>query len=163
METPVDDNETNSFLTPGRVRALIALILVVVIAGAGWWFGRSGPTAEVAQLNQELEQARAQLEASERLRDETIAAAELRKAHIELLEGLNELDRRNFGMVDGHLDRARSHLAKVDAEALGIDAAALASLRQELEGVTLSVSADLNEQRQKLLGFDAQVRALTRN
>lgn len=159
----MDDNEPSSFLTPGRVRALIALILVVVIAGAGWWFGRSGPTAEVAQLNQELEQARAQLEASERLRDETIAAAELRKAHIELLEALNELDRRNFGMVDGHLDRARSHLAEVDAEAMGIDAAALASLRQELEGVTLSVAADLNEQRQRLLSFDAQVRALTRN
>lgn len=159
----MDDTEKTGFLTPGRVRVMLVLLAVIVIAGAGWWFGRSGPTAQIAQLNEELVQARTQLEASERLRDETIAAAELRKAHIELLEGLNELDRRNFGMVDGHLERTRSHLAKVDAEALGIDAAALASLRQELEGVSLSVSADLNEQRQKLLGFDAQIRALTRN
>jgi len=159
---PVDDNEKTSFLTPGRVRALIVLVLVIVIAGAGWWFGRSGPTAEVAQLNQELEQARAQVLASERLRDETIAAAELQKAHIELLEALNELDRRNFGMVDGHLDQVRAHLAKVDAEILGIDAEALAALRQDLENVTLSVAADLNEQRQRLLGFDTRLRALSR-
>lgn len=158
----MDDNEKTSFLTPGRVRALLVLLLVVVIAGTGWWFGRSGPTAEVAQLNVELEQARAQVEASERLRDETIAAAELQKAHIELLEALNELDRRNFGMVDGHLDRVRAHLAKVDAEILGIDAEALAALRQDLEDVTLSVAADLNEQRQRLLGFDTRLRALTR-
>lgn len=159
---PVDDNEKTSFLTPGRVRALIVLVLVIVIAGTGWWFGRSGPTAEVAQLNQELEQARAQVLASERLRDETIAAAELQKAHIELLEALNELDRRNFGMVDGHLDQVRTHLAKVDAEILGIDAEALAALRQDLEDVTLSVAADLNEQRQRLLGFDTRLRALSR-
>lgn len=158
----MDDTENTSFMTPGRVRALLIIVVVLLIAGAGWWFGRSGPTAEVAQLSQELEQARAQVQASERLRDETVAAAELQKAHIELLEALNELDRRNFGMVDGHLDRARSHLAKVDAEVLGIDAEALASLRQELEDVTLSVAADLNEQRQRLLGFDARIRELTR-
>lgn len=158
----MDDTEKTSFLTRGRVRALLVLLLVIVIAGAGWWFGRSGPTAEVAQLNQELEQARAQVLASERLRDETVAAAELQKAHIELLEALNELDRRNFGMVDGHLDRSRAHLAKVDAEVLDIDAEALAALRQELEDVTLSVTADLHEQRQRLLGFDARIRALTR-
>jgi len=162
MENPVDDTDKTSFLTPGRVRVLLVLLVVIVIAGAGWWFGRSGPTAQVAELNQELEQARTQLEASERLRDETIAAAELQKAHIELLEALNELDRRNFGMVDGHLENVRTHLAKVDADVLGIDADALASLRQDLADVTLSVAADLNEQRTRLLGFDTRLRALSR-
>jgi hypothetical protein len=146
---------------PTRVRMALYVAAAVLLWLLGWWMGRSGPMAELVTVNERLTTVQAQADAGEKARAKIVAAGNLLESHIALLQTINELDQRNFGLAESHLQAARQWLAKTDAAEAGIDAAALAALKQELDATSLAVAVDLNVQRNALLSIEAKFRALS--
>lgn len=137
-----------------------ALLVLVVVAALGWWLGRAGPLARVAELEGGLAQMQARAEAAERDHGHALAKSALLQVQVSLMQAAIELDQRNFGIANGHVAAARQALATLDAAALGVDANQLDELEAALDDTDLAVATDFGAQRQVLVDLVARVQAL---
>lgn len=142
---------------------IILVVAAIVLLSLAWWRGGAGPRAEVTQLNTELVQSRDAASSAQMEREEIRATLTLREAQLALLEANMELDRRNFGIANQHIERAAERLGEIDADALSLDAARLESLREELAGTNLNLATDLAEQRAQLMRLAGDINNLATN
>lgn len=98
---------------------------------------------QIAGLNTQLRDSQSVLEASR-------SRASLMEARGALYRTTTDLDLRNFGTANGHLNEAATALNRVKAP----DVSALAA---EIKGTDLNVAVNLSDQRAKVLGFAAQL------
>ena len=129
---------------------IIIIVAAIVLFAIGWWRGGVAPKAQVQQLTSELSQSRESDAAAQRERDEARAGMTLREAQVALLQANMELDRRNFGIANEHIERAAERLATIDAATLTLDEARVQALREELAQTNLNLATDLAEQRAHL-------------
>lgn len=155
------DHKATSFWAPMRIRIAIVAVLAIFLWGLGWWMGRSGPVEQSRLLQDKLALVEKQASDGERDRLRMGGRNSMLRAHVALLQAINELDQRNFGLAEVNFQQSRASLEKVDAAKAGVDASALASLKEQLSAYSLVVATDLNVQRQDLLAFEARFRALT--
>ena len=136
------------------VGLVVALVLGVALYGAGWWQGKTKPAAEAAEYKAQVD----------RLSGDSARAVNrgrLIEARLAILEAVMALDARNFGIAATHVQAAGASLGKVDAAALGVDAAVLASIRQEIATTDLTVAADLAPLRVALMNISERLRKIT--
>lgn len=129
---------------------IIIIVAAIVLFAIGWWRGGAAPKAQVEQLTTELSESRDSASAAQRERDEARAGRTLREAQVALLQANMELDRRNFGIANEHIERASERLASIDSTTLSLDEARLQALREELAQTNLNLATDLAEQRAQL-------------
>lgn len=129
---------------------IIIIVAAIVLFAIGWWRGGAAPKAQVEQLTSELSASRDSATTAQRERDEARAGMILREAQVALLQANMELDRRNFGIANGHIERAGERLGTIDAAALSLDETRLDALREELGRTNLNLATDLAEQRAQL-------------
>lgn len=139
---------------------IILVVVVIVLLALAWWQGGAAPRAEVTQLNTELVQTHDAQARAEMEREEIRATLTLREAQVALLEANMELDRRNFGIANQHIERAAERLGEINAETLSLDATLLESLREELAGTNLNLATDLAEQRAQLTRLAGEIHDL---
>jgi hypothetical protein len=136
---------------------IIIIVAAIVLFAIGWWRGGAAPKAQVEQLTTELSESRDSTTAAQRQRDQARAGMTLREAQVALLQANMELDRRNFGTANEHIERAGERLATIDAATLTLDEARLEALREELAHTNLNLATDLAEQRSHLNRLAAEI------
>lgn len=134
--------------------ALGILALAVVAFFLGYFMAR-GP---VGELRAHVEAAEARTEAAEERADLAVSRAALMEALSLDYRAVLDLDARNFGTANDHLQNSASVLADVDTSL--IDGAGVASLRRRMEATDVNVALDLQQQREKLLGFARELQGL---
>ncbi len=132
---------------------VLALVLGAALYGVGWWQGKTKPAAEAAEYKAQVD----------RLSGDSARAVNrgrLIEARLAILEAVMALDSRNFGIAATHVEAAGASLGEVDAVALGVDAAALASIRKEIATTDLNVAADLAPLRVALMNISERLKKL---
>lgn len=138
----------------------VVLVTIVVVFAIGWWAGRAGPQARVAELTVELAESRVAAAHAEQARVQAAAWVGLLQAQSQVMQAAIELDQRNFGIANRHVAEARQALAGVDVAVLGLDAGQVSALKAALDDTDLAVAADLAGQRQALVGLIERIQAL---
>lgn len=139
---------------------IVIIVAAIVLFAIGWWRGGAAPKAQVQQLTAQVEASREASEAAQRERDEARATIILREAQLAMLEANMELDRRNFGIANDHIERAGRRLAEVDASALSLSEQRLERLREDIAATNLNLATDLAEQRAHLNRLAAAINDL---
>lgn len=132
----------------------LALVLGVALYGVGWWQGKTKPAAEAAEYKAQVD----------RLSGDSARAVNrgrVIEARLAILEAVMALDSRNFGIAATHVQAAGASLGEVDAAALGVDAAVLASIREEIARTDLNVAADLAPLRVALMNISERLRKIS--
>ncbi|MFC4728526.1 hypothetical protein [Coralloluteibacterium thermophilus] len=153
-------NDASSRARRAPVFPIILAVAAILLFALGFWAGRAGPKAEVAELTTQLEGAREEAAQATRSRDEAVARLAVRDAQAAVVQAGVELERRNFGLVETHLQRAAARLGEVDGAAVGLDPQRLAGLRDRIGGTRIAVTNDLATQRQTLQALTEEVDAL---
>jgi len=130
------------------------LAVGLVLGGAGaakvWWDMSSAVQSQTAAVQATQEQCAADTEA---LRTQAVHEASVQamlSVRVGLSQAVEELDRSNFGTAKERLEEARTTLAQVKAETLGVDDQAFGTLVGLLTAADIIASTDLGPQRQKL-------------
>ncbi|MDP2210338.1 MAG: hypothetical protein Q8J63_01205, partial [Candidatus Aquicultor sp.] len=84
----------------------------------------------------------------------------LMQARAALYRTAVDLDRRNFGIANTHLQEAATALRKIDDESGGLNLARLNTLQSAISETDINVAVNLQEQRAKVLGFTDELNAL---
>lgn len=122
------------------------VILALVSFGAGFLVG-AGPIDDLSQRMAAVEDRAQESESrAEELEGRLHAHRSLSLVYWAMLD----MDDRNFGTANEHLEQAADALAQANPEALGSTPAELESIRRELEETDVRVAADLAEQRDRL-------------
>lgn len=145
-------------------RTLIIIVVAVAVAaamyGVGWWQGRAQLAAQKADFERQLQDVRGELEQT---RDE-LAVAENRGRLMQALAALYrttvDLDQRNFGIANTHLQEAADALGQIKDASGGLDLEQLSELRTEIEETDINVAVDLEDQRTMVVGFANELEAL---
>lgn len=145
-------------------KILIIVIVVLVVAaalfGGGWWQGRSQMAAQKADYESRLQAVGEELnQTQEELAVERNRAL-LMEARAALYRTAVDLDRRNFGIANTHLQEAATALGKIDDSSEGLDTGRLNSLQSSISEMDINVAVNLEEQRARVLGFTEELNAL---
>ncbi len=146
------------------VRRLLLLLLALAVGGGLYLAGRWQAGERAAAERVPLEERIVSLQEAREQDREKLAAAQARARLLEargsLFRAAMELDRRNFGTANQHVDAAGAELASISAPAPGIDVPALRAVEQRIRATDLTVAADLQTQRQQLLDLALRMGAL---
>ena len=135
-------------------------VVLALVVGTGLYFGgrwveRSAGAPERAERLEQVEAARAELDRAQA----RLAVAEgrigLYQARSLLFEAAVDLDRRNFGIANQHLDAAAQRLAAVLTGGSDLDVETLRGLQSSIQAMDVSVATDLGAQRSRVLEFVA--------
>ncbi len=146
-------------------KSVAIVVLVALLAGAGLYFlGRwqanRAAVGERVTLQRQVQQTQAQLGQSQA----QLAAAESRSRLLQargtLYQAAVDLERRNFGTANTHLQSAARILATADATAARVDVQALDSVQRSLAATNLNVATDLQAQRARVLELAARLETL---
>ncbi len=137
------------------MRKLIIGSVVAVLVGAsgfaaGYWYGGRRYAEQNMALTIQWQAAQKNIAAAENL-------SHLMRARVALYQAAAELDQRNFGTANAHLQRAVAALKVVDGSAVGIDRADLDGLRDAMAKANINVAVDLEAQRREILDFGNQL------
>lgn len=150
--------------------ALLGLTVGLLLAyGIGLW-QRHAALSERDAVHQQALAAkdieRLALSAQHEACGEALAAADARivllQVRLDLHRAMLDLDQRNFGLAQERLQAAGEQLASFDASALGLDPAAVATVREKLVTTPVRVAGDPAAQRLALLELAARLEALAR-
>lgn len=148
---------------------IVGLCIGLVVAyGVGLWQRSAALTAQ-ADANAAVVAAKdGEIAAgAERLAEsaQNLLASEGRSAlfsiRLDIYRALNDLDQRNFGVAGDRLTAAAGRFDTIDAAALGMDPAVLASLKADLASIQVLVATDFEAQRIRLLEVAARIEAQT--
>ncbi|MDJ0735856.1 MAG: hypothetical protein QNJ47_17635 [Nostocaceae cyanobacterium] len=160
-----DTQEDTKKTLPNRVKKILATIGVAVIAGAaiygiGWWQGSTGiadnkdrQKKQIESVQQQLQETKAQLAAVENY-------SYLMQTRAALFHTAVDLDRRNFGTANTHLQEAAVALSKVKDSSGTLNMDKLSSLQKAIAQSNINVAVNLEEQRRRVLSFVKQLDAL---
>lgn len=164
MNTPASGDGGRTFSSP-TIRAIVFGVLIALVLGAIAYFVG-------------LSQGRAQLDAQKTAHDQRISAiqAELRGAQSELTTAnirrhvmearaalyrtLVDLDQRNFGTANEHLQEAALALGRISQGSNGVPVQQIDSLRTVIARTDINVATNLQQQRAQVLDLAAQLDAL---
>lgn len=137
-------------------------ILLAVALGAGLYFGgrwqeRGLAAGERVQLLDQVQAAQddhARMQARLALAGDSIR---LFQARALLFETATDLDQRNFGTANRHLDMAARHLEAVRTIGQDTDGQRLRELQRAIAGTDLTVATNLEAQRARVLEYTARL------
>lgn len=162
---PPQGDTAGSKLPRSLIRILIAAVVLLVVGFGLYWAGLSHGRGELAQQKSNDE---AQLKAAQaQTADAQVQAAalqaqnQLMTARGLLYQGAIALDRRNFGIANDDVEKAKQALAAAKPADPGVEAK-LGVVRSAVAGTKITVAQDLNDQRSHLLDLATQLDALTR-
>lgn len=143
-------------------RGIAIAVLVVLLVGVGLYFvgrwqERSRAEAQRVEFERQQQATEAQLS---RAREQLAAAenrARLLRVRGTLFEAALELDRRNFGIANRHLQSAGQTLGSVTSGFTGVDAQKLEDLRGAIAEANVNVATNLQAQRTRVLDFAARL------
>ncbi len=160
-----DTQEDTKKPLSNRVKKILTSVAIAVVAGAaiygiGWWQGSAGIASredrqknEITAVQQELQQTKAQLAAVQNY-------SYLMQARAALFHTAVDLDRRNFGTANTHLQEAAAALNKVKDNSGVLKMDKLSSLQKAIAQSNINVAVNLEEQRTRVLNFVKQLDAL---
>lgn len=158
-----DSSAAKSSSGPSRVVLIGAVVAVVVAVGLYFWGlhqGRGELEAQKAGYEQRISGMQADVTKAQA----ALAAADNRVQFLLARGGVYrtavDLDERNFGTANTHLQQAAAHLGNVSGSAGGLDAQKIAALRAELSKTNINVATDLEAQRGKVLRFGQRLDAM---
>ncbi len=149
---------------PSKIKKILiaiaaALVLAAILYGVGWSQGRAQLAAQKSGYDGQIQTLQAQLDTGK----QELAAAQNRTRLVQARAGLYrvalDLERRNFGVANTHLQESAASLAEVQGG--DFDTARLNALEESLAKTDINVATDLEGQRQQMLDFARQVEALT--
>ena len=145
-------------------KILIIVILVIVLAaalfGGGWWQGRAQMAAQKADYESRLQAVEDELAQTQEQLAVQMNRALLMEARAALYRTAVDLDRRNFGIANTHLQEAATALGKIDDASGGLNLGQLNSLQSAISEMDINVAVNLEDQRARVLGFTEELNAL---
>lgn len=134
-----------------RTKKMAIFVAIGVIAALALYFlGRSSGSSRVADVEQQRNATLAELSEVE----QRAARAENRSHMFQSLARLYrtalDLEERNFGTANRRLQEAASALQSVQSAE---EQQQIEQLRREIAGTDLNVAVDLEDQRERILGF----------
>ncbi len=136
----------------------VALVLAAILYGVGLSQGRALLAAQITESGGQIQRLQAQVDSGK----QELAAAQNRTRLIQARAGLYrtalDLERRNFGTANTHLQESAATLGEVQGGDL--DMARLGALKENLAKTDINVATDLEGQRKQILDFARQVEAL---
>ena len=132
------------------IGALVVLILGAVLYFVGLQAGKAQLAAQQAKFGIERNGLQSQVKTAETERDDARDRSAMMEARAALYRSAIDLDARNFGTANEHLQEAATALGRVSKS--GTE-----QLRGEISGTDLNVAVNLGDQRQKVLSFAEQL------
>ncbi len=140
---------------------LSALLLIAISGGLGYGVGRLQSNLQVKQARTDKAAALENVETQLSEANAKVAAAEARsdyaQVQLRLLEGIDELEQRNFGNANTQLRLASETLSKIE---ISRNPEKLAELQAELSTAEINFAVNPVEQRKLMLGYNEQIDAL---
>ena len=149
-DAPSANNKVKLYL----VGAVVLLVLGVILYFVGLMAGKAQLSAQAAKFGVERNGLQSQVTTAQAARDAALNRASLMEARAALYRTTIDLDARNFGTANSHLQEAATALSHVKAP----DTAAL---QQEIKTTDLNVAVNLGDQRAKVLDFADQLNKIT--
>lgn len=142
------------------IRIAAALVLAAILYGVGLSQGRALLAAQKTESDGQIQGLQAQVDSGK----QQLAAAQNRtrliQARASLCRTALDLERRNFGTTNTHLQESAAMLGQVQGGG-NLDMARLGALKENLAKTDINVVTDLEGQRKQMLDFARQVEALT--
>jgi hypothetical protein len=162
---PPQGKTAGSKLPPVLIRVLIAVAVLLLIVFGLYWAGLSHGRGEMAQQKADdeaqLKAAQTKTAAAQTQADALQTQNQLMTARGLLYQGAIALDRRNFGIANDDVEKAKQLLVAVKPADPGIEAK-LGVVRSAVAGTKITVAQNLDDQRSHLLDLATQLDALTR-
>lgn len=140
-----------------------ALVLVALAVGLYFWGLHQG-RGELAAQKAQYEARIGSMQADLQKQTAELAAAGNRisflQARAAIYRTAVDLDRRNFGTANEHLQEAASFLGKVSGDGAGLDMDRLAAVRKSVSQMNINVATDLETQRDQVLELGSQLDAM---
>lgn len=136
------------------IGALVLLVLGAVLYFVGLQAGKAQLSAQAAKFGAERNGLQSQVKTAETARDDALNRLALTRARAALYRSAIDLDARNFGTANTHVQEAAASLAQSKQADIEL-------LQKEVAATDLNVAVDLAGQRKKVLGFAEQLTALT--
>ena len=138
-----------------------ALLLIAISGGIGYGAGILQGRVQVKQARADKETALAEVQTQLSEADEKVAAAEARsnyaQVQLRLLEGIDELEQRNFGNANTQLRLASETLSNIE---ISSDPDQLAALQEELSTAEINFAVNPVEQRKLMLSYVEKIEGL---
>lgn len=148
----VEDTQKPSFTSkakPVLMGLFAAGIAGVAVYALGWWQGQ----ATVDSGKQQVETIKQELQTSQQQVNTFKNRGYLMQARAALFNAAVDLDQRNFGVANLHLQEAANALAQVKENGNKINLVKLGELQKKISQTNINVAINLEEQRQKVLAF----------
>jgi len=132
---------------------LVAVLAVVLSYFIGLRQGRADLKARQTEFQNQLSGLQQKAAATENRNL-------LLTARLNLYRTVMDLDQRNFGLANTHLQGSSAALSRVDPAAIGVDPARLEGIRREMAEIGINVADNLEDQRNRILALVGQVEGL---
>lgn len=174
---PSPSNPLSDPRRDGRNRTTILVAGIVIVLAMTYGSGMSAEMHKTKAINEKLKVANVDLRTTQLDLRAGQALAQQLEARRQLDLAMQELDKRNFGTAQDHLSEAAARLDTVEqsnlyAKAHPVQTGAtdqvyqppvstldFSALAAQIKGTSLAAAADIGDQRQKVLGFAAQMDA----
>lgn len=159
----MNNSQPDAPLSPSRsTRLMLIGLAVAVVVMAGLYFlGLHQGRGELAAQKADHEQRMGALQADLQQQQSNLAAAENQiqflRARAAFYRTAVDLDQRNFGTANTHLQQAATFLEHIKGDAGGVKSDGLAALRAAVVATNINVATDLQAQRDKVLGFGREL------
>ena len=138
----------------------VTLVLAAISYGVGLSQGRAQLAAQKTASDGQIQRLQVQVDSGK----QELAAAQNRtrliQARASLYRTALDLERRNFGTANTHLQESAAMLGQVQGGG-NLDMARLSALKENLAKTDINVATDLEGQRKQMLDFARQLEALT--
>lgn len=138
-----------------------ALLLIAISGGIGYGAGILRGNLQVKQARQEKVAALADVDSQLSEANAKVAAAEARSEYaqvqLRLLEGVDELEQRNFGNANTQLRLASETLSQIE---ISKSPEQLAELKEELSTAEINFAVNPVEQRKLMLSYSEKIEEL---
>lgn len=137
-----------------------ALLVAIGLYWGGLSRGRSQVAAQKTEYEQRIHVLRNDLHKTQ---EQLLAARNLSllmQARAAFYRTAVDLDHRNFGTANKHLQEAATVLSKIDNSDGKLDRRRISQLHSSAAEMNINVATDLEEQRGRVLEFAAQLNAL---
>jgi hypothetical protein len=161
----MNDSTSTPAAPPSKVKRILigiaaALVLAAILYGVGLSQGRAQLAAQKTGYDGQIQRLQAQVDVGKK----ELAAAQngtrLVQARAGLYRTALDLERRNFGTANTHLQESAAMLGQVQGGG-NLDIARLGALKENLAKTDINVATDLEGQRKQMLDFARQVEDLT--
>ncbi len=144
--------------------ALIGAVVLVVLAGGLYFWGLHQGRGELAAQKTQYESRISSVQADLQKQTVELATANNRIAFLQARASIYrtavDLDRRNFGTANEHLQEAVAFLGKVSGGGAGLDMDQLEVVRTSISQMNINVATDLETQRDQVLKLGSQLDAM---